>query len=110
MAGVKPVEFLGNALEALKAFPRTVRREAGFQIDKVQRGIDPDDWKPMRSIGTGVREIRVRDKSGAFRVIYLASLQDAVYVLHCFKKTTRQTSRPDVQLAQVRYRELMRHK
>ena len=107
---MKPVEFLGNALEALKAFPRIVRREAGFQIDKVQRGFDPDDWKPMVSIGTGVREIRVRDESGAFRVIYLATMQDAVYVLHCFKKKTRQTSRRDIQLAQVRYRELMRRK
>ena len=104
------MEFLGNALEALKAFPRFARREAGFQLDKVQRGFDPDDWKPMRSIGAGVREIRVRDESGAFRVIYLASMWDAVYVLHCFKKTTPRTSRRDVQLAQIRYRELMRHK
>ena len=106
---MKPVEFLGDALDALRAFPRTARREAGFQIDKVQRGRDPDDWKPMKSIGTGVREIRVRDESGSFRVIYVASLLDAVYVLHCFQKKTRQTSRRDIRLAQIRYRDLMRH-
>jgi len=107
---MKPVEFRGGALAALRAFPRPVRREAGFQIDKVQRGLDPDDWKPMASIGAGVREIRVRDASGAFRVMYLAGLPDAVYVLHCFQKKTRETSRRDIELAQARYRQLVRYR
>ena len=105
---MRPVEFLGDALDALRAFPRPARREAGFQIDKVQRGLDPDNWKPMKSIGAGVREIRVREESGAFRVIYYARLSDAVYVLHCFQKKARKTSRPDFKLAQARYRNLMR--
>lgn len=107
---MKPVEFLGDALEQLKAFPRAARREAGFQLDKVQRGRTPDDWKPMKTIGAGVREIRVRETSGAFRVVYVASLPDAVYVLHCFQKKGEKTSQRDVELAQRRYRGLMRMK
>lgn len=79
----KPIEFLGDSLDALRSFPIHARREVGFQMDKVQRGGEPDDWKPMRSVGPGVREIRIHDEAGAFRVIYLAKLADAVYVLHC---------------------------
>ena len=104
----KPIEFLGDALDALRSFPEPARREAGFQLDKVQRGGEPDDWKPMRSIGQGVREIRIRDESGAFRAIYLAKLADAVYVLHCFQKKTEQTSDRDIKLARKRFRDLMR--
>lgn len=105
---VKPVEFLGDSLETLRAFPETARREAGFQIDKVQHGEDPDDWKPMTTIGAGVREIRIRDAAGAFRVIYLAKLPDAVYVLHAFQKKTQATSRQDIALARKRYKDLMK--
>ena len=104
----KPIEFLGDALDALRSFPEPARREAGFQLDKVQHGGEPDDWKPMRSIGQGVREIRIRDESGAFRAMYLAKLADAVYVLHCFQKKTEQTSDRDIELARKRFRDLMR--
>ena len=89
---MKATEFLGNALECLRSFPDSARREAGFQIGKVQHGEEPDDWKPMPTVGSGVKEIRIRDEAGAFRVIYLAKLADAVYVLHCFQKKTAQTS------------------
>ena len=71
---IKPVEFLGDSIEALRDFPISARQEAGFQVDKVQRGEEPDDWKPMPTIGQGVKEIRIRDEAGAFRVIYLAKL------------------------------------
>lgn len=80
----KPVVFLGSALDDLREFPSSARREAGFQLDLVQNGRDPDDWKPMTTIGPGVREIRVRDEAGAFRVIYVAKFAAAVFVLHCF--------------------------
>jgi len=104
---IKPVKFRGDALESLRRFPESARQDAGFQLDKVQRGRDPDDWKPMRSIGPGVKEIRIRDVTGAFRVIYLATLADAVYVLHCFQKKSEQTSNKDIQLARKRYKDLM---
>ncbi|MCX7176720.1 MAG: type II toxin-antitoxin system RelE/ParE family toxin [Proteobacteria bacterium] len=107
---VKPVEFRGSALNDLRSFPQVARRIAGHQIDRVQRGYDPEDWKPMPSIGKGVREIRVREENGAFRVIYLARLEDAIYVLHCFQKKTPKTATSDVELARNRYKELMRIK
>jgi phage-related protein len=105
---MKPIEFRGDSLDRLREFPKEARREAGFQLDRVQRGLDPFDWKPMSSVGAGVREIRVRDESGAFRVLYVAKFEDAVYVLHCFQKKTQATPKRDVDLAERRYRELLK--
>ena len=107
---IKPAEFLGDSLEALRAFPDSVRQDAGFQLDKVQRGEEPDDWKPVVAIGAGVKEIRIWDKAGTFRVIYLAKLADAVYVLHCFQKKTPETNQKDINLARKRYKNLMKEK
>jgi phage-related protein len=106
--GVKPVEFLGSALSDLRRFPVAARREAGYHVYQVQEGYDPDDWKPMNSIGSGVREIRIRDESGAYRVIYIAKLAGAVYVLHCFQKKTQKTAIDDIALATRRYKDMIR--
>jgi len=76
-------------------------------LDRAQRGLDPDDWRPMPSIGAGAREIRVRERAGAFRVIYVATFADAVYVLHAFRKKTRQAAKRDVDLAASRLQEQM---
>ena len=103
----KPVEFLGSSLRDLKDFPDAARQEAGYQIDRVQNGLAPTDWRPMPTVGTGVREIRIHDIEGAFRVIYLAKLADAVYVLHFFQKKTQKTSDFDLEIAIKRYRDLM---
>ena len=108
MRDPKPVEFFGSSRDDLRAFPLAARREAGHQIAQVQRGREPDDWKPMSTVGQGVREIRIRDASGAFRIIYVAKFADAVYVLHCFQKKTGKTSRADVDLAAKRYRDLVK--
>jgi phage-related protein len=105
---LKPVEFLGDSLARLRDFPENARRAAGYQLDRVQRGLEPDDWKPMSAVGRGVREIRVRDRSGAFRVIYLATLGDRVVVLHAFQKKTQRTAKPDIELAARRLRDLQR--
>ena len=105
---MKPIVFLGDSLSDLRAFPGRARRDAGFQLDRVQRGLDPQDWKPMKTVGPGVREIRVRDATGAFRVIYIAALADAVYVLHAFAKKTGATPQRDLTLAQLRLRALRR--
>lgn len=104
----KPVAFRGSALDDLRAFPLGARREAGHQLDQVQRGQEPDDWKPMPTVGTGVKEIRIRDEAGAFRVVYVAKFADAVYVLHCFQKKTQKTSKTDLDLAVKRYRDLVK--
>jgi len=95
-------------LDDLRGFPLDAKREAGHQIDLVQNGIDPDDWKPMGGVGSGAKEIRIRDATGAFRVIYVAKFADAIYVLHCFQKKTEQTSKHDIDLAEERYRDLKR--
>lgn len=106
MTNPKPLAFRGSSQDDLRAFPTAAKREAGHQLDQVQHGFEPDDWKPMPTIGSGVREIRVRDVAGAFRVIYVAKFADAVYVLHCFQKKTEKTSKLDIELASKRYRDL----
>ena len=104
----KPIEFRGSAREDLRAFPQAARREAGFQLDRVQCGREPENWKPMSTIGAGVREIRITDAAGAFRVMYVAKFSSALYVLHCFQKKTQRTRELDIELAVRRYRELLR--
>lgn len=104
----KPIEFRGSAREDLRAFPQAARREAGFQLDRVQCGLEPESWKPMNTIGAGVREIRITDAGGAFRVMYVAKFASALYVLHCFQKKTQRTRDSDVELATRRYRDLVR--
>lgn len=104
----KPIEFRGTALEDLRGFPVEARRMAGFQLHRIQHGQEPDDWKPMTSIGAGVRELRVRDADGAFRVIYVAKFSDAIYVLHCFQKKSQRTSKEDTELAAIRYKQLVK--
>jgi phage-related protein len=100
----KPLHFMGSSHSDLKAFPDEARRDAGFNLAFVQRGLEPEDWKPMKTVGSGVNEIRVRDASGAYRVIYLATRPEAVYVLHCFQKKTEKTSQHDIDLAQKRFK------
>ena len=94
---------MGSSRDDLKAFPADARREAGYQLDHIQRGDEPDDWKPMRSVGQGVREIRIHEGSGAFRVIYLAARAEGVYVLHCFQKKKQKISQRDLRLAAQRF-------
>jgi phage-related protein len=105
---MRPVCFLGNSLQCLREFPEDARHDAGYQLDKVQRGEQPDDFKPMPSIGKGVEEIRVADDSGVYRVVYLARRADAVYVLHAFQKKTQATSRKDIDTATRRLAQLLR--
>ena len=105
---IKPIEFLGDSLRSLREFPDDAKRDAGYQLDRVQHGLQPDDFKPMPAIGKGVEEIRVRDDTGAYRVIYTARLADAVYVLHAFQKKTQATSKRDIDLAKQRFALLSR--
>lgn len=105
---MKAVRFVGDSLDRLREFPMDAKREAGHQLDRVQNGLDPSDWKPLKTVGPGVREIRIREESGAFRVIYVATLPETVVVLHCFRKTTQQTAKADIDLAARRLRDLKR--
>ena len=105
---MKPVVWLGSSKTDLRDFPNDAMGDMGHQLFLVQCGLEPDDWKPMKSVGPGVREVRVRDASGACRTIYLATRLEAVYVLHCFQKKTQQTTLHDVKLARNRLKEVDR--
>jgi phage-related protein len=102
---MKPPEFVGTSLDDLKTFPAEAQRVAGFKLSFVQRGLEPSDWKTMKEVGAGVREIRVH-VLGEWRVLYVAKFVRAVYVIHAFQKKTRKTRREDIELARARYREL----
>jgi phage-related protein len=105
---MKPISFMGDALKRLREFPESAKNDAGYQLDKVQRGEQPDDFKPMPSIGRGVEEIRVWDDCGAYRVIYTARFSDEVYVLHAFQKKTQHTTGRDIKVARQRFVNLLR--
>ncbi|NWK79798.1 type II toxin-antitoxin system RelE/ParE family toxin [Aquitalea sp. LB_tupeE] len=107
---MKPVHFLGNALACLREFPDAARQNAGYQLDRLQHGLQPSDSKPMTTIGRGVEEIRIRDATGSYRVIYIARRADAVYVLHAFQKKSQATARHDIDLARQRLNQLLRGK
>jgi len=101
---MKPIRFIGTARDDLAAFPKSARTRAGHELFMVQAGRSPADWKSMNRIGPGVSEIRVRDPSGTYRVVYVARFADAVYVLCAFQKKTQKTARGDLDLAVQRYR------
>lgn len=94
----------------MRAFPVGVRAIIGFQLDKVQRGLEPDDFKRLSTVGRGVYEIRVREASGAYRVIYIAKFDHAVHVLHAFKKKTQRTAKVDLDVARERLRDVVRRR
>jgi len=105
---MKPIEFRGDSLDTLRSFPESARKRVGHQLELVQLGRDPDDWKPMNTIGAGVREIRARDESGIYRAMYVTKFGETICVLHCFQKKTQKTSSGDIELATRRYKELQR--
>jgi phage-related protein len=105
---MKEVIWMGSSKADLKAFPAAVMDDMGHQLFLVQCGIEPDDGKPMTTIGTGVKEIRVKDIAGIFRTVYLATRPEAVYVLHCFQKKTQQIAQRDIELARKRLKEVLR--
>lgn len=106
----KIVFWIGSAYTDLLAFPDPVRRAAGFQLGKVQAGLDPDDWKPFGQVGAGTREIRLRDGHGIYRIMYVAKFEEGLYVLHCFQKKTQATSAYDKAVAEARYRAVIQRR
>ena len=99
----KPVDWIGTALDDPRAFSPAERNEAGYQLDKVQIGEEPSDWKPMPSVGPGVRELRIRT-GRQHRVFYVAKFEEAVYVLHAFQKKSQKTPQADITIGRRRYR------
>ena len=103
---MKTLLFLGDSLKSVQSFPAQAQHKMGFELKKVQQGLLPDDSKPITSIGPGVEEIRVWVESGTYRVIYIARMAEAVYVLHAFQKKSQQTSQQDIKLARSRFDQL----
>lgn len=107
MGDDKEIRWVGSSYADLLAFPAAPRREAGFQLGKVQAGLEPADWKPFDDVGAGTKEIRIKDAHGIYRVMYVAKFEEAIYVLHCFQKKTRATSKQDKTIAETRYRAIV---
>ena len=103
---MKPLRFVGSSLAALQRFPDAPRRAAGHELWQAQCGLMPSDFKPMPAVGLGCYEIRIHVE-GEWRVIYVAKLAEAVYVLHAFQKKSRATDRNDIAIAQNRYRAIV---
>lgn len=99
---MKSIKFIGSSLDDLRDFPTEARKECGFELNRVQNGLMPSDFKPMLNIGRGVYEIRVH-ALGEWRVIYVAKFADSIYVLHSFQKKTQATRKADIDLAAKRY-------
>src|SRR6267142_3858299 len=102
----KPILWIGSSLDDLRAFPEDTRRVAGFELRRVQQGLQPTDWKPMGSVGAGVEEIRVHTGQ-EHRVFYIARFEEGVYVLHAFEKRSRKTPATEIELARTRLREVL---
>ena len=105
----KPLVWIGDSLKRVRDFAAGARKEIGFELWEVQQGKPPSDWKPMTPVGPGVRELRVFSEA-AYRVIYVATFAEAVYVLHAFEKKSRKAPRPDVELARIRFRALVQER
>ena len=102
---LKPLVFLGSSQDDLRAFPPTVRHALGLELMRAQFGGEPTDCKPMPIVGRGTYEVRVQI-AGAWRVIYVAKFETAIYVLHAFQKKTQKTRKDDIELAKKRYKQI----
>ncbi len=102
---MKQIEFHGTSRKEIKKFPEQAKKEAGYQLMRIQHGLELSDWKSMRNIGQGVREIRIHTKN-QYRIIYVARFKDAIHVLHAFQKKTQKTQAKDIEIARKRYKEI----
>jgi len=103
----KPIYWIGSSLKDLLDLPDEVKREAGYQLHRVQNGLEPENWKPFQEVGSGVKEIRIYDQGGAFRVMYAAKILEKIYVLHAFQKKTQKTNQNDINIAKTRYKSIV---
>jgi phage-related protein len=106
---MQDLAFVGSSQDDIRDFPEDVRREAGYQLDKVQRGEQPTDFKPMKTIGSGTYEVRIKEHGDEFRVFYVTKFRNKIYVLHAFQKKSRKTSQRDTNIGRRRYRMLKKH-
>jgi len=103
MDSEKPIYWVGTSYKDLLEFPQNARQDAGYQLHRVQKGLEPENWKPFQTIGTGVKEIRISEDGNTFRIMYLAKFAGRIYVLHAFQKKTQKTRNQDIKIAKLRY-------
>ncbi len=105
----KPIFWVGTSRGDIRNFPEGARRKAGVHLRALQRGEMPLDFKPMTSVGQGVQEIRIHVE-GAYRVFYVARFEEAVYVLHAFRKKAQPTSTKDIEVGRKRYQDMLQYR
>ena len=103
---MKDIVWLGQTYKDVKSYPKKVKREIGFNLDRLQRGLEPCDWKNLVGLGQGIQEIRIHEMN-EYRVVYIAKFAEAIYILHSFVKKTQQTSHKDIELIKNRYAEIL---
>ena len=108
MGDEKAIYWVGTSYKDLLNFPVEARQEAGYQLHRIQNGLDPEDWKPFQTIGAGVKEIRICNRGNAYRVMYVAKFAGKIYVLHSFQKKTQKTRSSDIELAKNRYNTIIK--
>jgi phage-related protein len=106
---MKDVLWVANSRQAVRRFPKQVRSDLGTELRRVQEGLAPKNWKPIRSVGSGVREIRVKYR-GEYRLIYVANFEEGIYALHAFHKKTQRTAHSDIELAKKRLKEVIQQR
>jgi len=108
MGNEKPIYWIGTSYKDLLEFPSGARQDAGYQLHRIQNGLDPEDWKPFQTVGAGVKELRISDDGNAFRIMYVAKFSGKIYALHSFQKKTKKTSTQDIRIARNRYNAIVK--
>ena len=104
----KAIYWVGTSYKDLRAFPIQAKRDAGYQLHRIQNGLNPEDWKPFNTVGVGVKEIRISDTGNAYRVMYVAKFSGKIYVLHSFQKKSQKTRSKDIEIAKARYNAIIK--
>ena len=104
----KEIHWVGTSYKDLLSFPVQAKRDAGYQLHRIQNGLNPEDWKPFNSIGVGVKEIRISDEGNAYRIMYVAKFSGKIYVLHSIHKRSQKTRSKDIELAKARYNAIIK--
>jgi phage-related protein len=102
---MREIRFLGDTEKRIGNFPYLVMLRCLHELDRVRQGLDPSNWKPIKTVAPGVREIRIQ-AGGAYRILYVTSRPEAIYVLHAFRKNSMQTRKQDIELARKRLQSL----
>lgn len=107
---IKDIDWRGSSLKDLRDFPTDARKRAVYELEQIQHGLPPTQWKSVSDWGAGVVEIKLDVFAGTFRVIYLAKFDEAIYILHCFAKKKQQTSPKDISIIKSRYAQIVRER